>query len=108
MSITRLFNDVDTNRFGYVCPQGAGYIDARVLAANVAEVHTVPAGAQRVFFSGTADFYVNFSGAAAVPATDVTDGSASLLNPTARSIAGVGTIGIISPCACVVTMEFYL
>lgn len=102
-----LLNVVDSNRFPYICPDFSDTVDARVLAAGVAESHTVPAGAMRVLFSGTADFYVKFNGTAAVPAADVTNGTGSILNPTLRGLSGVGTIGVISPVACVVTMEFY-
>lgn len=80
---------------------------ANVLAANVAEVVTVPAGAKYVLFSATADFYAKFGGAAAVPAADVTDGSASILNPELRAIDGASSIGLISAEACIVTMEFF-
>lgn len=84
-----------------------GWVDARVLAANTAEAHTVPTGATHVVFSGTADFYVNYGAAAAVPAADVTDGSASELNPVAREIRGVTSIGLISAATCIVTMAFF-
>lgn len=83
------------------------YVDARVLAANVAEVHTVPAGARYVLFSATNDFYANFNAAAAVPAADIENGTASILNPGLRSIEGAVTIGLISGGTCVLTMEFY-
>lgn len=85
------------------------YVDARVLAANVNESHTVPTGARFVLFSGScAAFYVKNGGTAAVPAADVTDGSGSALNPSAWFIEGATSLGIISPTACVVTMEFFL
>jgi hypothetical protein len=83
------------------------FVAARVLAANTAEVHTVPTGAKYVVFSGTTDFYARFGAAAAVPADDVTDGTASELNPVARSIEGYTTIGVIAPATCVLTLAFY-
>ncbi|MDP2218533.1 MAG: hypothetical protein Q8J68_14745 [Methanolobus sp.] len=83
------------------------HVDARVLVANVAEVHTIPAGANYVLFSATGDFYVRLGEAAAIPATDVTNGSGSILNPQLRSVGALTTIGIISPTTCIVTMEFY-
>lgn len=83
------------------------YIDHRVLAANVAEVHTVPTGAKYVLFTATTTFYAKFGGAASVPATDVIDGSGCLLAPELRSIDSATTIGLIAPGACIVTMEFY-
>jgi hypothetical protein len=85
-----------------------GWIDARVLAANTNETHTVPAGAQFVIFSANGDFYARYDGNdAAVPSSDVTDGTASDLNPTMRHLAGVTEIDLIAPAATVVTMMFY-
>lgn len=85
----------------------SNHVDARVLAAGVAESHVVPRGARYVLFSANTDFYAKFDGTAAVPAADVTDGSASVLNPGLRGISGVATIGLISSSICVVTMEFF-
>lgn len=85
-----------------------GYIDARVLAASTAEDHTVPSGMKFVVFSATADFYARYDATAAVPAADNELGTASELNPTARSLTGVSSISLISPTANnVVTMAFY-
>lgn len=85
------------------------YVDARVLAANTAESHTPPANAQFVLFSqNCAAIYVNTSTTAAVPAADVTDGTASELNPTAYFFTSTPTaISIISPTTCTVTLAFY-
>ena len=82
------------------------YIDARDLAANTNETHTVPAGAEAVAFSSDGDFYAKPNGAAAVPG-DVTDGAASELNPEAWDLTGVTTIGLIAPSARKVTLSFY-
>lgn len=85
------------------------YIDARVLAATVNESHTVPTGARYVIFSSTcAAWYAKRGGTAAVPAADVTDGTASDLNPSGYRIPnGVTAIGFISPTACIVTMRWH-
>ena len=84
------------------------YVDARVLAASTNETVTVPTGARFVFFSSTGNFYVNFqSGTAAIPSGDVTDGSASILNPAGRYINEITQFGIIAPADTIVTMEFY-
>jgi hypothetical protein len=84
----------------------ATYVNARALAASTAESFTVPAGAQYVNFAATANFYANFTTTATVPG-DVTDGSASVLNPGLRSIEGATTISVISPVACAITAEFF-
>ena len=82
------------------------YIDARDLAASTNETHTVPAGADYVIFSGDGDFYAKPNGAAAVPA-DVTDGTASELNPVIWDLNGVTSIGLISSAARKITLSFY-
>lgn len=82
---------------------------ARVLAASTAESITVPAGARWVVFSCTASFYVNCYTTATVPAADVTDGTASELNPSAYELplTDVPAISVISGSACVLTAAFY-
>ena len=82
------------------------YIDARDLAANTNETHTVPAGAESVIFSADGGFYAKPNGAAAVPG-DVTDGSASEYEPVGWSLDGVTTIGLISSAARKITLSFY-
>ena len=82
------------------------YIDARDLAASTNETHTVPAGADYVLFSADGDFYAKPNGAAAVPG-DVTDGTASELNPKLWSLEGVTSIGLISSATRKITLSFY-
>ena len=83
------------------------YIDARDLAANTNETHTVPAGADFVIFSADGDFYAKPNGAAAVISGDVTDGSASELKPSHWSLDTVTSIGLIAPAARKLTLSFY-
>lgn len=93
--------------------QQSDTIDVRVLAARVAESHTVPAGAKYVIFScvdsnGTAaSFWADFDGTAAIPSADITDGSGCEVNPAVRYVGNVSTISLIAPAACIVTMSFY-
>ena len=82
------------------------YVDARDLAANTNETHTVPAGADYVIFSSDGDFYAKPNGAAAV-ASDVTDGTASELNPLIWDLNGVTSLGLISASTRKVTLSFY-
>lgn len=91
----------------FFCLPKSSHVDARVLAAGVAEVHQIPANAKYVLFSSNADFYANIGAAAAVPAADVTDGTASELNPTMRALGTATSIGLIAPTACVITMSFF-
>ena len=82
------------------------YVDARDLAANTNETHTVPAGADTVYFSADGDFFAKPNGAAAVPG-DVTDGTASEMNPEGWDLAGITSIGLIASSARKVTLSFY-
>ncbi len=90
------------------------YNDVRVLAANTAEAHTVPTGANGlkanyVVFSANADFWVDVGKTAAVPAADITDGTAPDLNPTVLYLGGsVTTISLISTAGGIVGMAFYM
>ena len=85
------------------------YIDTAVLAAGVKEDFTVPTDAGKVIFASTGDFYCRIGSAAvaAVPTVDITDGSASELNPTARRVVAGETISLIASAICKITMAFY-
>ena len=84
------------------------YVDAKVLAAGVAESVTVPTNAKVVIFSGNADFYVNWTTTAAVPVADIANGSGGELNPGVRVISNnIASFSIISPGTTVVTMSWY-
>lgn len=85
------------------------YVNARALAAGVAESISVPSGANMVFLNTTAHTYVNMGGTAAVP-TDLDDGSASALlsdGGQAYYLDGVTTISVISAGTPIVTATFY-
>lgn len=85
-------------------------INARVLAAGVAETFQVPAGSEVVVFSATGDFYAKIADTstdAAVPSADVTDGSASELNPAVREVSPTGYISLIASAATIVTLAYY-
>lgn len=100
--------DVPSRYASFIRP-APSYVDARVLATNVAEVWTAPANARFVLFSATCNFYAAPNAAAAVPAADITDGTSSELNPAAwYSSTPFVTIGLIAPSACVVTLSVYL
>lgn len=69
-----------------------GYVDNRVLAANVDETITRPAGYTSCVFTPDTNCWINPNGAAAIPGADVTDGSGSILCP-----AGVARIIDFTP-----------
>ena len=81
-------------------------INALSLAAGVAESSTVPAGAGKVFFASTGNYYVKVNGTATVPG-DTTDGSASELNPMGYKVNPGDVISIIASAACIVTLAYY-
>lgn len=88
----------------------SNWINARVLAANTVETFQAPALARFVLFSADGDFYCKIapaSTAAAVPAADVTDGTAPELNPSMRYIGEQEFISLIATAATVVTMQFF-
>lgn len=91
----------------------SNWIDARVLSpAGAAETFQSPTLARFVLFSANGDFYCKTAPAstvATVPAADVTDGTASELNPTMRYIGDTEYISLISPGggATIVTMQYF-
>lgn len=88
------------------CLPPSDLVNALSLSGGVVESMKVPVDARYVVFSGTDNFYVAYDATATVPG-DVTDGTASELNPTMRDLKGVSSISIISPTSCVVTAAFY-
>jgi hypothetical protein len=88
------------------------YVNARVLAAGVSETSTMPADTRLVIFSANCDFYASPGASAAVPAADVTDGTASELNPTAWYFANAAgatqQVSVITSAAtCIITITGY-
>lgn len=88
-------------------PRPSGYVQHRILAAATAETITAPAFPCIVIFRATADFYADVSTTAAIPAADVTDGTASELNPAQWQVAPGASISVISASACVINAAFY-
>lgn len=106
--MNRLSVVIDGNmQFPTWCRRPSDTVNARSLAANVAEDSTVPEGAAKVLFSCTGNFYAKVgTGSAAVPG-DVTNGTASELNPSAWVVAPGEVISVIAPVACVITLAYY-
>ena len=93
---------------GYFQLPFSDYVNARVLAANTAETIAIPTGAKYVLFSADGDFYVRSNDTATIPAADVADGTAAILNPTLRSLETVTSLSVIASAARIVTAAFYL
>lgn len=84
------------------------YVDAVVLVANVNQTYTVPANADAVIFSANcSEFYAIIGPTAAVPAANVTNGTASEMNPSSWYTGKATQIGLIAPGACKVTLAWY-
>lgn len=83
------------------------WVDAVVLAANVAYTYTIPTGARYLLFNGNGIFYVNYTAPATVPSDTVTSGATGEIGPVFRSVVGLSTISIIAPVATIVTIAVY-
>ena len=113
---TNLICSKDANRWVLdgVCNQ-SGYIAAMVFSGAAAKTSTPPAGARFVRLtrcgSTTSNSFFKVGGAAAVPASDVTDGSASQQltagESTMVSLDGATTVGVAASAACIVTLVYY-
>ena len=96
----------ESNYHGTFTLPACTYATVNAVTTGAATI-TVPTGAKFVNFSGSDNFYVNFTTTAVVPTTTVADGTTSILNPGCRSVAGIATFSIIAPSSCIVTMEWY-
>ena len=81
-----------------------------VLSANTAKLVEIPSCSIAVLFSCTADYWVKFgdsSVVAAIPSSDVTDGTGSLFAPTGKILGAQTHISIISPVDCKISLEWF-
>ena len=89
----------------------AGIINAYDLAANTAVYATVPTGANTVIIgkSSGLDIWVLFGSTSGltIPSGNITNGTSAELNPSARVVTGVTSIGIISPTVGFVTLSYF-
>jgi hypothetical protein len=101
---------MSTNR-GAMAPLPSDAPIAVVLAAGASKAVAVPADARFVGFSFTGDVWARFGAAgvsAAVPAADVADGTAPVLNPDARRIPdGATHVALVADAACRGSLEFW-
>lgn len=86
-------------------PPMSTWTDAVVLAPNVAESYTVPEKCYLVVFNATGGFWVRRGGAAAIPSTEVTNGTAPFYMPAARLVAPGDTLSLISDAAVKVSIQ---
>lgn len=85
------------------------YVDAKVLAAGVSETYTVPTNASWWILSADGGFYIKRAATAAVPAADVTDGTAAFYVPAGVQcrVPGGATVAVISAANRVITIAPY-
>lgn len=108
-----LNNGLDANGRDIGLRAPSDSIMQRSLAANTKENIVIPEGATRVILAATANIWVLFgtSATSAVNTGDVTNGTASELNPSGYTITDLAStvtdISIISDAACIVTAAFY-
>lgn len=112
--------NLETQADGAFSLRAIAYRQAVVLVAGVAQQVTVPTDtasnkkANYAFFSASAPFYASYTPtgqadvAAAVPAANITDGTAPDLSPTVRKVRSCDKIGLISPTDQVVILTFYI
>jgi len=101
---------VDNNDSGMPGESYSDYKYAIVLVASTNQTINIPTGAKKARFKATAaaDFWIKFGGAASIPSANVTDGTASILNPDGIiTLDGATTVGIISAVACIISIEFW-
>lgn len=82
------------------------YVNAYVLVANTAQTVTVPTDARVALFSCTRDFYINWQTTAAVPSSNITNGTGPELNPVARDISDYTSFSVISSEDCILTIAY--
>ena len=86
-------------------PPMSTWTDAVVLGAGVAESYTVPSKCYLVVFNATGGFWVRKGGTAAIPSTEVTDGTAPFYMPAARLVSPGDTLSLISDAAVKVSIQ---
>lgn len=84
------------------------YVDAVVLSANTNATYTIPSNADAVIFSANcSEWYAIIGPTAAVPSGNVTNGTASEMNPSSWYVGKATQIGLKSPTACTITLSWY-
>jgi hypothetical protein len=90
--------------------KGSKWIDAVYLAlAGTAETYTVPEGVFRIMFSCPYNFWARYEGTpAAVPSSDLTNGTGAELNPAGRIVQPGDTISLVSQdAACPISIACF-
>lgn len=84
------------------------YINNYALEPGIAKEVIFPEGAKYALFSGDSDFYVRWDGGeAALPASDVVDGSSVDFSPALRVVENHTGCSLVSQMTCKVQIGFY-
>jgi len=83
----------------------ASHVDAMVVTTT--EDYTVPAECNKIILSADGDFYAKKGGTAAIPGTEVSDGSGSELNPVCLQVSPGDVIGFIASVSTVITISCF-
>jgi hypothetical protein len=100
----------DANSKASTAYSPSNQVDNRVLAANIAEPFTVPAGAHFLRLRATNPFWLNDRNNAAIPAADLTDGTGSVYVQYEHLMAiapGCTAVSVISATTNAVSAEWW-
>jgi hypothetical protein len=125
-SLATSIRSVEVAEDGSFALRGKTYTIVKALTANTEATLTVPtfptlvpvatgptetAGttpATRAFFASNGDFWANYDiTITAIPAADITDGTAPEFKPAVRLVSDVTTIHLMAPAACLVSILFF-
>lgn len=82
------------------------HINAYV-SAGTAGSFTLDDDTRYVTFGNTGNFYAKIGGTAAAPSANVTDGTASVLNPTGFMVEGGETLSLFAASGVIITIAEY-
>lgn len=85
------------------------WVDVMALGASTAESYTVPASASFCIITCTTPVWARISGTAAIPSTEIADGSGSFYvsSGTQMKLDSGGTLSLISAAASLVSIGVY-
>lgn len=107
------FNDYSTEQHQALLNTWSDQVDT-IVATGASQAVTVKVAdsttADCVAFSSTGNFYVKFAngGTAVIPVATVTNGTASILNPTTRYLDGLTSFAVIAAAGTIINIQWYL
>jgi len=104
-----LISGVNNAAFPEVTPVSTDTFQVTIPSTPAQETITVPAGANFVKFSGSADFWATFQNSNVVVPTDsgTAASSHSVMNPVAKHVRNVSKIKINAKGLCHISLEFF-